>query len=50
MEMSQETKDWFKRTFEDRICPSCEKKYEGKQVGRCVYCEHCGNRLYQGTV
>lgn len=21
-----------------------------KQVGRCVYCERCSRRLYQGTV
>lgn len=21
-----------------------------KQVGRCVYCDDCGERLYQGTI
>jgi len=29
-------------------CPTCSKTYEGVQKGRCVYCEHCGARLYQG--
>ncbi len=24
--------------------------HEWKQVGSCVYCEPCGDRLYQGTV
>ncbi len=40
---------FLKKVFEDRICPGCDQPYEGKQVGRCVYCERCGYRLYQGT-
>lgn len=24
--------------------------HEHEQVGRCVYCQPCGRRLYQGTV
>jgi hypothetical protein len=24
--------------------------HEHEQIGRCVYCRTCGNRLYQGTV
>lgn len=44
----QTTIDYLKKMLEDKICPHCDKKYEGEQVGRCVYCEHCGARLYQG--
>lgn len=31
------------------ICPQCDAPVERKnQVGRCVYAEPCGHRLYQG--
>lgn len=31
------------------ICPECDQKIEReRQVGRCVYAEPCGHRLYQG--
>ena len=33
-----------------RECSACGETYKGRQVGSCVYCEHCGYRLYQGTV
>lgn len=41
---------WQKKVYEDRICPNCNKKYEGKQDGLYVWCEHCGARLYLGEV
>jgi hypothetical protein len=32
------------------ICPHCDTTIEHeRQVGRCVYGEPCGCRLYQGT-
>ena len=32
-------------------CPECGAKVEHKrQVGRCVYADPCGHRLYQGDV
>lgn len=49
-------RDWdevaaaLQRIFVDRVCPGCSQVYQGKQVGPCVYCEHCGARLYQGRV
>lgn len=30
-------------------CPECGGE-EWSQVGRCVYCNHCHHRLYQGTL
>ncbi len=31
------------------ICPHCQTPIaERKQVGRCVYADPCGHRLYQG--
>lgn len=31
------------------VCPHCDRKIERKQqVGRCVYADPCGHRLYQG--
>jgi hypothetical protein len=36
--------------FESGVCRACGEHYDGKQVGRCVYCEHCNARQYQGTV
>ena len=38
------------RLLNAKVCPSCHKNYEGKQVLRCVYCEHCNTRLYQGDL
>jgi hypothetical protein len=33
----------------DNICPHCDTPVEKqRQVGRCVYAEPCGHRLYQG--
>jgi hypothetical protein len=33
------------------ICPVCETPVAKKhQVGRCVYAEPCGHRLYQGQL
>jgi hypothetical protein len=35
----------------NNICPVCETPVEKKiQVGRCVYAEPCGHRLYQGQL
>lgn len=47
---SREAAAYLQKLFVDRACPRCARVYEGKQVGRCVYCEHCGMRLYQGTL
>jgi hypothetical protein len=39
---------WIKATS-DGLCPECGAKVERKrQVGRCVYGDPCGHRLYQG--
>lgn len=41
----------FMKELESDICPHCHqpvKKY--RQVGRCVYGEPCGHRLYKGKV
>lgn len=33
------------------VCPHCDTPITSKrQVGRCVYADPCGCRLYQGTV
>lgn len=33
------------------ICPHCQTPITGKrQVGRCVYADPCGHRLYQGRL
>ena len=33
------------------ICPTCKQPFTKKrQIGRCVYAEPCGHRLYQGRV
>lgn len=33
------------------ICPRCERPITHKrQVGRCVYADPCGHRLYQGRL
>jgi len=44
----------FDRTVQDiqnDICPTCRLKIALKrQVGRCVYADPCGHRLYQGHV
>ena len=31
-------------------CPHCHQPMTKRQVGRCVYAEPCGHRLYQGKV
>lgn len=39
----------FLRKLDDNICPACDAPVVGhKQVGRCVYAQPCGHRLYQG--
>lgn len=35
----------------NNVCPVCEQTVTKKvQVGRCVYNEGCGHRMYQGSV
>lgn len=34
----------------NKTCPYCGSQYQGKQIGKCVHCEHCGYRLYTGKV
>lgn len=48
-----ESEAHIKAYFEDihnGICPICKKPITKKQVGRCVYADPCGHRLYQGTL
>jgi len=41
----------FFTSLADNKCPHCGAKIERKkQVGRCVYSESCGHRLYQGKL
>jgi hypothetical protein len=41
----------FATDLENDICPRCGVRIEQKnQVGRCVYAEPCGCRLYQGKL
>jgi activating signal cointegrator 1 len=41
----------FVENLDNAICPTCKKAYAKQtQVGRCVYAEPCGHRLYQGKV
>ncbi len=41
----------FERDLASDVCPHCGTKIESKkQVGRCVYAEPCGCRLYQGRL
>jgi hypothetical protein len=36
---------------EDGLCPHCkEPMVKQKQIGRCVFADPCGCRLYQGKV
>lgn len=36
---------------ETDICPNCDKAVTAlEQIGRCVYAEPCGCRLWQGTI
>ena len=48
-EMSAAAKDYLECLAASR-CPACREVVDGKQVGRCVYCEKCGHRMYQGRV
>lgn len=42
--------DWLHK-LESNICPHCDTPITSKrQVGRCVYAEPCGCRLYQGRL
>lgn len=37
------------RRINEGLCPECgEKPARERQVGRCVYAEPCGHRMYQG--
>lgn len=41
----------FFKALADDICPHCGAKITHKrQVGRCVYADPCGHRLYQGKL
>ena len=41
---------WF-AYLQSGLCPHCKAKVVSqRQVGRCVYAEPCGHRLYQGKV
>ena len=52
--LSDTDKDFIAAFFEklrNGTCPHCDLKIERqRQVGRCVYAEPCGHRLYQGRV
>lgn len=49
-----EIQTFIKVFFDDLkrgVCPHCQTAIEKRQqVGRCVYAEPCGHRLYQGKV
>lgn len=36
------------KQMESGFCPHCNQPMTKKQVGRCVYADPCGHRLYQG--
>lgn len=41
----------FQTDLDNDICPHCKTPIQHwQQVGRCVYAEPCGCRLYQGRV
>jgi hypothetical protein len=44
-----EIKEWSEK-IKAGICPHCNQKSEWRQIGRCVYCSACNNRIYQGTL
>lgn len=50
----RETAEVIKAFFENLandICPHCKTPITNKrQVGRCVYADPCGHRLYQGKL
>lgn len=42
---------FLKDLLDDTICPHCKTVLTGQvQIGRCVYGEPCGCRMYQGKV
>ena len=47
-EGDRETREYFAKIGEG-VCPECGSD-KWSQVGRCVYCNGCGHRLYQGTL
>jgi hypothetical protein len=50
VDSTQRFNEMFAKIAND-ICPTCDKPYtRQRQVGRCVYAEPCGHRLYQGSV
>lgn len=49
-QVAEAVSKWLKN-FAAGMCPHCGRKIEQKkQVGRCVYAEPCGCRLYQGKL
>lgn len=41
----------FQSDLDNDICPHCKTPIQHwQQIGRCVYAEPCGDRLYQGRV
>ena len=47
-EQEARIRQYFEEIATD-VCPVCHKPFERKQqVGRCVYAEPCGHRMYQG--
>jgi hypothetical protein len=54
-EMTKEEKriiaDFLTRLAEGKECPHCHTTIERKeQIGRCIYAQPCGHRLYQGKL
>lgn len=46
--VSAKINEWLGK-LESNICPDCNAAVEReRQVGRCVYAEPCGHRLFQG--
>ena len=49
-EIGKAAAEYFKNLFEGK-CPVCKVPIEQEeQVGRSVYAQPCGHRLYQGQV
>ncbi|QIN79645.1 hypothetical protein GBA65_15170 [Rubrobacter marinus] len=48
-ESSRHIREWAEEVGRG-VCPNCKKDGRWRQVGRCVYCEGCGHRIYQGTL
>lgn len=48
-ESSRHIREWVQEIAQG-VCPNCKKDGRWSQVGRCVYCNECGHRVYQGTL